>query len=99
MVKSRGTEIAIGDRSPGCTLTQWLYEELRFAILSGRLKRGARIPATRSIAVQYGISRRTGAAHIPGNTNAIYLWDTTLVPTGRNYLWDVLCCGGRKCSV
>jgi GntR family transcriptional regulator/MocR family aminotransferase len=62
MVKSRGTEIAIGDRRPGCTLTQWLYEELRFAILSGRLKRGVRIPATRSIAVQYGISRRTVVA-------------------------------------
>jgi GntR family transcriptional regulator/MocR family aminotransferase len=54
-----GAEIALGPRKAGTTLTQWLYEELRFAILGGRLKRGARIPATRDFARQYGLSRRT----------------------------------------
>jgi GntR family transcriptional regulator / MocR family aminotransferase len=51
--------IAIGTRRPGATLTQWIYEELRLAILNGRLKRGSRIPATRVLAAQYGVSRRT----------------------------------------
>src|SRR5215469_9445507 len=51
--------IALGNRRPGVTLTQWLYEELRSAILNGRLKRGARLPATRELAAQYQVSRRT----------------------------------------
>src|SRR5215469_15874618 len=50
--------IALGNRRPGVTLTQWLYEELRSAILNGRLKRGARLPATRELAAQYQVSRR-----------------------------------------
>lgn len=56
---SAGAPIVIGARKPGATLTQWLYDELRFAILSGRVKRGARLPATREFALQYGLSRRT----------------------------------------
>jgi GntR family transcriptional regulator / MocR family aminotransferase len=40
-------------------LWRWLYTELRAAILDGRLKRGARIPSTRSLARQYGLSRGT----------------------------------------
>jgi GntR family transcriptional regulator / MocR family aminotransferase len=51
--------IALGNRRPGATLTQWLYEELRSAILSGRLRRGSRIPATRELAAQHQVSRRT----------------------------------------
>jgi GntR family transcriptional regulator/MocR family aminotransferase len=51
--------IALGNRRPGATLTQWLYEEFRSAILSGRLPRGARLPATRELAAQYRLSRRT----------------------------------------
>src|SRR6516165_8934865 len=51
--------IALGDRRPGVTLTQWLYEELRSAILSGRLRRGARLPSTRELAAHYQVSRRT----------------------------------------
>jgi GntR family transcriptional regulator/MocR family aminotransferase len=48
----------IPPRRPGTTLTQWLYEELRRAILDGRLRRGASVPTTRSLASEYGISRR-----------------------------------------
>src|SRR5271155_5570860 len=40
-------------------LYRWLYEELRSAILAGRLHPGARLPATRDLASQYGISRPT----------------------------------------
>ena len=38
---------------------RWLYEELRAAILAGRLPSGARLPATRDLAEQYGLSRPT----------------------------------------
>lgn len=40
-------------------LYRWLYEQLRAAILAGRLRPGARLPATRDLAVAYGLSRAT----------------------------------------
>jgi GntR family transcriptional regulator/MocR family aminotransferase len=43
-------------------LWRWIYTELRAAILDGRLKRGARLPSTRSLAEQYGLSRGTVTA-------------------------------------
>lgn len=43
----------------GTPLYRWLYEELRAAILAGRLPSGARLPATRDLAGQYGLSRPT----------------------------------------
>jgi GntR family transcriptional regulator/MocR family aminotransferase len=48
--------------SGGEELWRWLYTELRAAILDGRLKRGARMPSTRSLARQYGLSRGTVTA-------------------------------------
>jgi len=36
---------------------RWLRDELRHAILSGRLKRGSRLPSTRELARQYTCSR------------------------------------------
>jgi GntR family transcriptional regulator / MocR family aminotransferase len=57
--KFTGTpELALGPRPPDTTLTRWLYDELRRAMLTGRLKRGMRLPATRDFAGQHGISRR-----------------------------------------
>src|SRR5690348_4806126 len=57
--KSAGTpELALGPRPPDTTLTRWLYDELRGAMLTGRLKRGMRLPATRDFAGQHGMSRR-----------------------------------------
>lgn len=50
--------IAFGPRPAGATLTAWLYGELRGAILAGRLRRGARLPATRDLAASQGLSRR-----------------------------------------
>src|SRR5881398_988772 len=43
----------------GTPLYRWFYEELRSAILEGRLKPAARLPATRDLAHQYGLSRST----------------------------------------
>ncbi|QSQ23192.1 PLP-dependent aminotransferase family protein [Pyxidicoccus parkwayensis] len=50
--------LSLPPRQSGTTLTQWLYEELRRAMLSGRLRRGASLPTTRALAAEYGISRR-----------------------------------------
>jgi GntR family transcriptional regulator/MocR family aminotransferase len=40
-------------------LWRWLYTELRGAILDGRLKPGTRMPSTRSLGIQYSLSRGT----------------------------------------
>src|SRR5689334_11002910 len=44
---------------PGIALYRWVYEELRAAILAGHLRPGARLPATRDLATQFGLSRPT----------------------------------------
>src|ERR1700734_3982288 len=38
---------------------RWLYAALRAGILGGRLRPGSRLPATRDLAAQYGLSRGT----------------------------------------
>ncbi len=38
---------------------RWLYAALRADILAGRLRPGSRLPATRDLAIQYGLSRGT----------------------------------------
>jgi GntR family transcriptional regulator / MocR family aminotransferase len=53
-----GGDLVLSPRSPNVTITHWLYEELRRAVLDGRLGRGAAIPPTRSLASDYGVSRR-----------------------------------------
>lgn len=50
--------LALSRRREGTTITRWLYDELRRAILEGRLPRGCPLPATRRLAVEYSISRR-----------------------------------------
>jgi GntR family transcriptional regulator / MocR family aminotransferase len=52
-------ELALHERAVHTTLTSWFYQELRRAILDRRLPPGTRLPATRELAVQYGISRGT----------------------------------------
>src|SRR5688572_20690473 len=52
-------ELTLGERTPDVTLTRWLLNELRRAILDGRLKPGVRLPSTREFANQYGVSRGT----------------------------------------
>ncbi|PQV54054.1 PLP-dependent aminotransferase family protein [Paraburkholderia sp. BL21I4N1] len=41
------------------SLQRWLYDELRTAILSGRLPPGARLPSTRDLAARFDLSRGT----------------------------------------
>ena len=52
-------ELTLKSRSRHQTLTNWLYGELRSAILDGRLAPGARLPASRDFASQYQLSRGT----------------------------------------
>jgi len=46
-------------RPPDAPATQWLYGAIRAEILEGRLRPGARLPASRDLARQYGLSRGT----------------------------------------
>jgi GntR family transcriptional regulator/MocR family aminotransferase len=46
-------------REPGTPAHRWLCTALRAEILEGRLRPGARLPATRDLAGQYGLSRGT----------------------------------------
>jgi GntR family transcriptional regulator/MocR family aminotransferase len=46
-------------REPGVPAHRWLCTALRAEILEGRLRAGARLPATRDLAGQYGLSRGT----------------------------------------
>jgi len=55
-------ELVLGPRPSGVTLTRWLYDEIRGAILEGRLPGGSRLPATRELASHHGVSRRTVVA-------------------------------------
>jgi GntR family transcriptional regulator/MocR family aminotransferase len=60
MAKRSGlTEILLGDRADGESAYRWLYGALRREILEGRLRPGTRLPATRDLAGDYGLSRGT----------------------------------------
>ena len=52
-------ELTLKGRPRHQALTQWLYGELRSAILEGRLAPGARLPSSRDFASQYELSRGT----------------------------------------
>ena len=52
-------ELMLPLRERGTPTYRWLYTVLRGEILGGRLRRGARLPATRDLARQYGLSRGT----------------------------------------
>src|SRR6201995_1139827 len=55
-------DLVLGPRKSNQEMWRWLYTELRSAIADGRLKSGARLPSTRNLAVQYGMSRATVVA-------------------------------------
>jgi len=57
--KSSTLPLNLRGPKPEMPLYRWLYEELRSTILAGRLHPGARLPATRDLAAEYGISRPT----------------------------------------
>jgi GntR family transcriptional regulator / MocR family aminotransferase len=52
-------DLVVPERRPGTALFQWVYDEVRSAILDGRLRRGRRLPSTRELARFYGVSRGT----------------------------------------
>jgi GntR family transcriptional regulator/MocR family aminotransferase len=52
-------ELMLPPRDPGAPAHRWLYAALRAEILEGRLRPGARLPGTRDLANQYGLSRGT----------------------------------------
>jgi GntR family transcriptional regulator/MocR family aminotransferase len=52
-------ELMLPVREPGTPAHRWLYSALRTEILDGRLRPGARLPGTRDLAGQYGLSRGT----------------------------------------
>jgi GntR family transcriptional regulator / MocR family aminotransferase len=59
MKRAATFELMLPMRKAGQTAHRWLYEALRTEILAGRLRPGARLPATRDLAVRYGLSRGT----------------------------------------
>lgn len=52
-------ELALPPRPRKTPAYQWLYESLRAEILAGRLSAGTRLPSSRDLARQYGLSRGT----------------------------------------
>jgi GntR family transcriptional regulator / MocR family aminotransferase len=61
------------DRASKVPLHRQLYEALRQAILEGRLRPGARLPSTRTLAVELGSSRNTILAAVAQLTDEGYL--------------------------
>jgi GntR family transcriptional regulator/MocR family aminotransferase len=59
MRQAKEVELALPPRPAGATLQRWLYESIRDAILDRRLAPGSRLPATRELGVQHGLSRGT----------------------------------------
>src|SRR5687768_4625797 len=51
--------LVLPPREPGMAASLWLGSALRDEILEGRLRPGSRLPATRDLARQYGLSRGT----------------------------------------
>jgi len=52
-------DLALTAPKPGTVLFRWLCDEIRVAILDGRLKRGTRLTSTRDLARRYSLSRGT----------------------------------------
>lgn len=57
--RATGFALTLPPRDPSIPAYRWLYATLRSEILDGRLRAGARLPATRDLARQYGLSRGT----------------------------------------
>jgi GntR family transcriptional regulator/MocR family aminotransferase len=57
--RAGGFGLALPPRERGTPARRWLYAALRAAILHGQLRPGARLPSTRELALQHGLSRGT----------------------------------------
>src|SRR5438034_6016187 len=51
--------LSLPPRDAGSRANEWLSEALRSHILEGQVRRGARLPSTRGLAREYGLSRGT----------------------------------------
>jgi len=74
-------ELSLKHRARGQTLANWLYTELRAAILEGRLKPGVQLPATRDFARRYRISRGTVVSAFERLQDEGYIWSRVGVGT------------------
>jgi GntR family transcriptional regulator / MocR family aminotransferase len=59
MKRAATLELMLPHRERSQQAQRWLYAALRCEILAGRMRPGARLPATRELARQYGLSRGT----------------------------------------
>ena len=57
--RATSPEVVLGECDHDVPSYRWLYSALRQQILSGRLRPGARLPATRELASQYQLARGT----------------------------------------
>jgi len=57
--RQAGFDLVLPERDAKIPAYLWLYNSVRTEILEGRLRPGARLPATRDLAMQYGFSRGT----------------------------------------
>jgi GntR family transcriptional regulator / MocR family aminotransferase len=57
--RTTGFLLTLPARDSRTAAYRWLYDAVRVGILEGRLRPGARLPATRDFARQYGLSRGT----------------------------------------
>jgi GntR family transcriptional regulator/MocR family aminotransferase len=57
--KTTALPLSLPAPATGVSLYRWLYDQLRAAILEGRLQPGSRLPATRDLAEAYRLSRAT----------------------------------------
>src|SRR5687768_12721117 len=57
--RTTGLTLALAPRDTRVAAARWLSTAMRAEILEGRLRAGARLPATRDLARQYGLSRGT----------------------------------------
>ena len=87
MKETTSFPLALLPRSPEMGATDWLYASLREAILGGQLHPGDRLPSTRDLAAQTGVSRGTVVAafellqvegYVEGKTGAGTFVRTTL---------------------
>ncbi len=64
-IMTRNAQLAdfpLAVRAADATLFRWLYDEIRTAIVAGRLHAGARLPSSRSLARQHNVARGTVVA-------------------------------------
>lgn len=59
MKRATGIEPMLPMRDTAIAAYRWLYDALRSGILEGRMRPGSRLPGTRDLGLQYGLSRGT----------------------------------------